>query len=734
MTNNFGQANFTIRRGHPLPMGVSELAEGLNFVIHSRHATQVVLYIQPLTGDDRPLLHVELDVDTNRTGAHWHVQIVGLPTSGFRYSWLIDGPLGTFHRFDPTQHLVDPYAAILSDASGWGTTCEVDRHSTNRRGIYIPAIHFDWQDDIRPNTPMPDSIVYELHVRGFTCHPSAGVAHPGTFAGLVEKIPYLKKLGITAVELLPIHEFDECDCPFQNPETGEYNRNYWGYNSLAFFAPKAAYAATAAQHGQFHEFRDMVKAFHDAGIEVWLDVVFNHTGEADDRGRTFSFRGLDNSIYYMLTKDGRYQNFTGCGNTVNCNHPIVRNMILDCLRFWVGEMHIDGFRFDLASIFGRDADGNVINHPPIVEMITEDGLLRDTKLVAEPWDAVGLQHVGNFPYGSRWSEWNDHYRDQIRQFWRGDFGTLPLLATRICGSSDLYQWNGRNPCHSVNFITSHDGFTLNDLVSYNHKHNMANGEQNRDGMNENYSWNCGIEGETSDEQILRLRTRQAKNFFATLMLSQGVPMFVAGDEFLRTQQGNNNAWCQDNEFSWVDWNLTEKNSGMLRFVQEMIQFRKRHPVLRRNSYFRGELSTVKMPSSIAIDPKAEKLPSPPQPSSLPRQADIHWHGLEPYQPEFSAYSRMIAYSLDGRFSGREDILGNQPDHDLYVAINGDDTAHAFRIPPSPQGFSWKRIVDTALDSPNDILAESSEELIAVDARYVVAAYSLIVLISDQQND
>src|SRR5262249_18075750 len=365
-----------------------------------------------------------------------------------------------------------------------------------------------------------------------TCHPSSGVAHPGTFAGLVEKIPYLKQLGVTAVELLPVHEFDEDDCPFANPDTGERLRNFWGYNSIAFAAPKAAYAASAREHGQVAEFRDMVRAFHKAGIEVILDVVFNHTGEGDERGRTYSFRGLDNELYYLLGPNGRYLNFSGCGNTVNCNHPVVRDIILTCLRFWVAEMHVGGLRFDLASVFGRDQDGNVMADPPIIEMIVEDGVLADTKLIAEPWDAAGLYQVGKFPFGLRWSEWNGHYRDDVRKFWRGDPDTVGALCTRITGSSDLYQWNGRLPRHSVNYVSCHDGFTLWDLVSYNRKHNEENGEGNRDGWDENHSWNCGIEGEAKDPQVLALRTRQAKNFLATLMLSQGVPMLTAGDEFL----------------------------------------------------------------------------------------------------------------------------------------------------------------------------------------------------------
>ncbi|MBY0228842.1 MAG: glycogen debranching enzyme, partial [Gemmataceae bacterium] len=421
-----------------------------------------------------------------------------------------------------------------------------------RRSLYLRR-PYKWEEDAPPLTPLEDSVIYEMHVRGFTCDPSSGVAHPGTFAGLAEKIPYLKELGVTAVELLPIHEFDETDCPFHDPATGERLRNFWGYNSIAFGAPKASYAASGPRHGQLAEFRDMVKAFHAAGIEVILDVVFNHTGEGDDRGRTTSFRGIDNRLYYMLGEDGLYLNYTGCGNTVSCNHPLVRDLIMNCLRYWVADMHIDGLRFDLASVMGRGSDGRVLTNPPVLEAIAGDGVLAHTKLIAEPWDAAGLYQVGTFPYGHRWTEWNGQYRDAVRRFWKGGPGLAGELATRICGSSDLYEKSGRAPCHSLNFVTCHDGFTLWDLVSHNKKHNKANGEDERDGSNDNHSWNCGAEGPTTKPAVLALRRRQARNLFATLMLSQGVPMMLAGDEFLRTQGGNTNAWCQDNPVGWVDW-------------------------------------------------------------------------------------------------------------------------------------------------------------------------------------
>src|SRR6185437_2304353 len=495
-----------------------------------------------------------------------------------------------------------------------------------------------------------DSLIYEIHVRGFTCDPSSGIQHRGTYAGLIEKIPYLKALGITAVELMPVFEWDECDCPFFNPDTGEKLTNFWGYNPIAFAAPKAAFAATAKNYGQVHEFRDMVKAFHAAGLEVILDVVFNHTGEGDDRGRTYSFRGLDNELYYLLDDRGRYLNYSGVGNTVNCNHPVVRDLLMTCLRYWVSDMHVDGFRFDLASILGRDRRGNVMVEPPVIESITEDGVLADTKLIAEPWDAGGLYQVGGFPFGRRWSEWNPHYSDDVRCFWSGAAGFAPVVASRVCGSADLYQWNGRLPRHTVNFITCHDGFTLWDLVTYDKKHNDANGERNRDGLDENFSWNCGIEGETTDAEVLALRWKQCRNLVATLMLSQGVPMLLGGDEFLRTQQGNNNAWCQDNAVSWVNWKFAEANAQFLRFTKEMIALRKRHPALRRRKFFVGPIrpGSVEWQEAglvIPIEPAVvEDAPlviemsehtvatSLPRPSKLtpPAVADIHWHGTEPH--------------------------------------------------------------------------------------------------------
>jgi glycogen operon protein len=691
-----------LARGRSLPLGATALADGINFALLSRHGSAVTLVLYGMEHDD-PTAEVELHPRRNRTGDHWHVLVRGLPRV-FRYGWRVDGPGGPMHHFDPSLVLLDPAATALSGGAVWGKEADENGPAgkgTRRRTLFFRRA-FDWREDMPPLTPLEDSVIYELHVRGFTVHPSSGAprARAGTFAGLIDKIPYLKWLGITAVELLPIHEFDECDCPFSNPATGERLRNFWGYNSIAFAAPKAAYAAAGLEHGQVAEFREMVRAFHEAGIEVILDVVFNHTGEGNEKGRTYSFRGLDNDLYYMLGPGGQYLNFSGTGNTLNCNHPVVRGMLLTCLRFWVVDMHVDGLRFDLASVLGRDEEGNLLVEPPVVEEIAEDSVLADTKLIAEPWDAAGLYQVGGFPFGRRWSEWNGRYRDDVRRFWRGDPGAAGALATRLAGSADLYEASGRLPRHSINFVTCHDGFTLWDLVSYGRKHNEANGERNLDGQNENYSWNCGAEGPTADAGVNTLRRRQAKNLMATLLLSQGVPMLLAGDEFLRTQSGNNNAYCQDNEIGWVNWELAEKNAEFQRFVRELIALRRRHPALRRKAFFRG--------------PGPKGGPGP----------DVIWHGTEPGKPDFSPTSRALALALDGRQTGAA------PDRDFYIVCNAWREALPFRVPLAPSGRRWRRLIDTALPSPNDLVAEDAGPQVPAGSVYAVAPDSLVVFLSE----
>jgi glycogen operon protein len=681
--------NLQIARGRSLPLGASAQPDGVNFALLCRNGTAVFLVVSSLEGTEI-LAEIALHPKRNRTGDHWHILINGLPPA-FSYGWRVDGPGAPGNAYNPEIVLLDPAATALTNASLWGKQTEPSARSTIRRSVFLRR-SFNWQEDVPLLTPLEDTIIYELHVRGFTWHPSSLVAAPGTFAGLTEKIPYLQSLGVTAIELLPIHEFDENDCPFTDPTSGTRLRNFWGYNSIAFAAPKAGYAKSGRDYGQVTEFREMVRALHAAGIEVFLDVVFNHTGEGDYRGRTYSFRGLDNKLYYMIGPKGEYLNFSGCGNTVACNNPVVRGLLLNCLRFLVADMHVDGLRFDLASVMGRDSQGNILVEPPVVEMIAEEGVLRECKLIAEPWDAAGLYQVGRFPMGRRWSEWNGLFRDDVRRFWRGDPGTAGPFATRLCGSADLYEASGRQPKHSVNFITCHDGFTLWDLVSYNQKHNHANGENNRDGLSTNFSWNCGIEGPTDNAEVLGLRRRQARNLLATLFLSQGVPMMLGGDELLRTQYGNNNAWCQDNEVSWFDWNLTARNADFLRFAREMIALRTRHPALRRRHFI--------------------------------AKGDVTWHGTEPFKPDFGPTVRTVALTLDGTKTGRE------RDRDFYMAFNAWREVVKFKVPPSPNGRRWRRAIDTALASPLDIVGLDEGAPVAHWSEYVVAPYSLIVLIAE----
>ncbi|MGO9464226.1 MAG: glycogen debranching protein [Isosphaeraceae bacterium] len=679
-----------VTRGSPLPAGALATPNGINFVLISRHATAVRLVLSEPC-DNIIYAEVPLDPHLNRTGDHWHVRVDGLPEV-FCYGYRVDGPKGDGHRYDPTRILHDPFARALSCGRPWGASGELLRRSL------MVELMIDRQRPVHPRTPLEDTIIYELHVRGYTASPSSGVQHGGTYAGLAEKIDYIKSLGATAIELLPVDEFDENDCPFVNPFTGERLRNYWGYDPIAFCAPKAAYANNHELSGPWDEFRTMVDAIHEAGLEVYLDVVFNHTAEGGDDGPTYSFRGLDNALYYMLDANGKYLNFSGCGNTFSNDHPVVRNYVIGCLRNWVAEGAVDGFRFDLASILGRDRHGTPLNEPPVVNRISEDSLLRDTKLIAEPWDAAGLYQVGSFPGHGRWSDWNGRYRDDVRRFWRGDPGMTSALATRICGSDDLYL--GRGPLDSINFITCHDGFTLLDLVSYKDKHNEPNGEGNRDGSDVNWSWNCGAEGPSNDPKVVLLRCRQARNLMATLLISQGVPMILAGDELLRTQNGNNNAWCQDNPISWIDWSENERSQEFLRFVRMMIALRKAHVVLRRRTFF-----------------KIERGGQPPE---------ILWHGVQPSRPDFSAGCQAIAFALDGRRCDRPNVI----DRDIYVAMNAHPRPLEFTVPAAPSGRAWRRVVDTALPSPEDIVEEERGPHVPILERYLVQAHSMIILISD----
>ena len=516
--------DFSIQRGHALPFGATVERGGINFSIYARNATEVSLVFF-LPGEEGEIAAFPLDNKINRTGDVWHVFVAGL-NPGVEYAYKMNGPQTLPHRYNANLILADPYANALNGRISWADP--VHPNAPFRRGILV-SHEYDWEFDQPINRPLADSIIYELHVRSFTQDNSSNVNNPGTFRGIIEKIPYLVELGITAVELLPITEFDELDNDRTNPDSGATLRNLWGYHPLSFFAIKSAYSTGILQGSEINEFKDMVKALHAAGIEVILDVVYNHSGEGDHRGPTYSLKGIDNGTYYILSKDGSYMNFSGCGNTINCNQPYVRNFIMDSLRYWVMEMHVDGFRFDLASILGRDQQGKVLESPPLLEQIAGDPVLASTKLIAEAWDAAGLYQVGSFPNWGRWAELNGHFRDDVRRFVKSDSGMVGKLASRLSGSSDLYQF-GRDPSHSINFVTSHDGFTLHDLVSYNEKHNLENGEGNADGDNNNLSWNCGTEGETDDPIINNLRERQVRNLATLLLMSRGVPMILAGDD------------------------------------------------------------------------------------------------------------------------------------------------------------------------------------------------------------
>ena len=521
---------------------------------------------------------------------------------------------------------------------------------------------------------------------------------------MAEKIPYLKELGITSVELLPIQEFDEYENANTNPRTGGRLKNHWGYSTIAFFAPKASYAADRSPGGVVREFKQMVKEFHKAGIEVILDIVFNHTAEGNEHGLTLNFRGFDNSIYYILEDQHKqyYKNYSGCGNTVNCNHPVVRSLIIDCLRYWVTEMHVDGFRFDLASILGRDKNGNLISNPPVLERIAEDPVLRNTKIIAEAWDAGGAYQVGSFP-GGRWAEWNDRFRDDCRRFWRGDDYLAASCATRIGGSADLYGDDGRKPYHSVNFVTSHDGFTMNDLVSYNGKHNEENGENNRDGSDNNSSFNYGYEGPTQNKSIEKIRNQQVKNFFCSLIFSQGTPMLLSGDEIRRSQRGNNNAYCQDNELSWLDWTCMDTHKEILEFTQKALKLRRKHPVFRRPEFFEG------------------KRHSGPQ-SALP---DISWFGPDGHEPNWEKSNHFLAYRLSGN---KHETLDIEDDWDFFVMCNSSTTDVTVTLPPPARGKKWHGLIDTSAEFPHDFIAEDKTEPLDVQKTYVLPARTTAILV------
>jgi glycogen operon protein len=669
---------------------------GINFSISSRHASSCTLVLFKKRQAE-PMAEI-LFPDEFRIGNVFAMVVFGLDYENIEYGFRMAGPYTPQegHRFDPAKILLDPYAKVIGGRDVWGG--QPDWNDMYQHRGRIAFDDFDWGSDRPLEIPIEDLIIYEAHVRGLTRHPSSGVKHPGTFAGIREKIPYLKELGINCIELMPIFEFDEFENSRLHPDTGELLLNYWGYSQVGFFAPKAGYATTGKFSMQVDELKALIQDLHNNGLEVILDVVFNHTAEGNEHGPIISFRGIDNQTYYMLTPEGYYFNFSGTGNTLNCNNPIVRNMVLDCLRYWAAEYHIDGFRFDLASILGRDPWGAPLSNPPLLENLAFDPILAKCKLIAEAWDAGGLYQVGSFPSYGRWAEWNGKYRDTVRKFLKGDMGQVGEMAQRVQGSPDLY-WR-RGPTASINFITAHDGFTLADLVSYNYKHNEANGENNNDGSNDNDSWNCGWEGPSDDPDINVLRCRQLKNAVAMLMVSQGVPMFVMGDEIGRTQGGNNNAYCHDSELSWMDWTLLKSHAGLFRFFKNCIAFRKAHAVLRNRTHLRNQ------------DYVGSGYP------------DISWHGVRAWQPDWSGSSRILAFMLCGKHAHN----GQSQDDYLYVAMNMYWEAQLCEVPAPPAGMQWHVFANTIATPPEDIWEPGNEPLLQDPQHFHMGPRSVVILV------
>ncbi|MBI5787747.1 MAG: glycogen debranching protein GlgX [Candidatus Schekmanbacteria bacterium] len=690
-THNF--EDYKLRVGKPFPFGATLVPGGVNFSVFSRQATSCTLVLCKKNSSE---ILAEIPFpECFHVGNVYCMVVFDLDFEEVEYGYRMDGPFAPEkgERFNKERILLDPYAKAMGGRVAWGKTPDWSE-PFQYRGRFVLE-DFDWENDKALETPIEDLIVYEMHVRSFTQHKSSGVTNPGTYAGILEKIPYLKELGVNCLELMPIFEFDEFENSRQNPVTGERTYNYWGYSTVGFFAPKAGYASTGKFDMQVDELKNLVKQLHKNGIEVILDVVFNHTAEGNEQGPTFSFRGIDDKTYYMLTPEGYYYNFSGCGNTLNCNNPIVRDMVLDCLRYWAAEYHIDGFRFDLAAILGRDQSGRPLSNPPLIESLAYDPILAKCKLIAEAWDAGGLYQVGSFPAYGRWAEWNGKFRDDVRKFIKGEDGLVGAIAQRVQGSPDLYGWNQRGPTASVNFITCHDGFTLYDLVSYNHKNNLANGEGNRDGESNNNSWNCGAEGETSDPGIIRLRRQQIKNALSILLVSQGIPMILMGDEVAGTKRGNNNTYCHDNDLNWFDWTLLDKNHDVFRFFKNMLAFRHAHPVLRNCQYF--ECSA----------------------------AYITWHGTKAWQADYSPSSKTLAFMLPGSSAKG----GTAPDNTIYVAMNSYWEALAYDLPSSPANTRWHVFSNTGMQPPADICTPGSEILIDNQQQIIVGARSVIVLIA-----
>ena len=681
-------AGFQVRPGFFRFFGATIIPGGVNFTIQSHGATSCELLLFHREAEE-PFAALKFP-DNYKIGFVYSMIVFGLDVEEFEYAYRLDGPYDEKKglRFDKTKILLDPYARAVTGQSQWG--CKNNpQHSYRAR---VVQNNFDWGLERSEPIPMEDLVIYELHVRGFTKSHTSNVACPGTFRGLEEKIPYLKKLGINAVELMPVFEFDE----MRDARLIDENEllDYWGYNPVCFFAPNTSYASGVEYNREGMELKHLIKALHDNEIDVILDVVFNHTAEGNEMGPSFCFKGFDNNIYYMLTPDGNYYNFSGCGNTLNCNHPVVQELILDCLRYWVTDYRVDGFRFDLASILGRSENGTPLNQPPLLRSLAFDPILGNVKLIAEAWDAGGLYQVGSFPSWKRWAEWNGRYRDDMRCFLKGDPGMAGIAAQRMTGSPDLYDPVYRGGNASVNFLTCHDGFTLNDLYSYNQKHNEANGWNNTDGYDDNNSWNCGVEGDTDDPDILALRRKMMMNACAVLMCSRGTPMFLSGDEFCDTRYGNNNPYCQDNVISWLDWSLYEKNRDMFEFFRYMIAFRMDHPAIRRD-----------------LEPSYIGFPS------------MSIHGLTPWKPDEpeSAYVSCVLFSGYDEENSHEDLV--------CVAVNAHWTAAEMTLPDLPEGYCWRIAVNTG-DPKRQTFAE--KEMPLAEKNLLLGERSVIVFVGMKQ--
>lgn len=694
------RVSYQYAAGSPCPLGayVDKEKNGVNFSIFSTEADFIQLLLFETPDDTEPFQTIDLNRDDNCDYGFWHVFVENLPV-GTNYAYRINGPIGLDqgYRYNFNKVLIDPYTkGVTTNLWNRVDACnpDIDNIASSMRCSVIDVSDYDWENVKKPQTPLNESVIYEMHVKGFTASPSSNIENRGTFLGIIDKIPYLKSLGVTAVELMPVMQFDDND------------NNYWGYGTISFFAPHPSYCVSPERANQLNNFRDMVKALHKNGIEVIMDVVYNHTDEGNENGPTINFKGIDNGLYYYIAPDRRYyMNYSGCGNTLSCNHPIVQKMVTESLEFWANDMQVDGFRFDLGSILARDTYGNVMEYPPVLWGIELRESLTDCKLITEPWDAVGLYELGHI-HGYRWSQWNGNYRDTIRSFVKGDPGIIGRVATKIAGSPDLFQGNGYLATNGINFITCHDGFTLNDLVSYNYKHNEENGEGNRDGNDNNISWNCGAEGETDDPEINALRTRQIKNFISVLFLSKGVPMMYSGDETRRSQDGNNNGYCLDNEKGWIDWDLLNQNSDIYYFFQKLIRLRRETFFLQTRHFYNGQVS--------------EK--------HTRGLNDINWHGTILNSPGWNdPNARALAFTIAGVAPDKIYDFEGYPDkdrfidRDIHVMMNMYWEALDFEI-PQVQGRSWYKYADTyETNNETETLYDSNT--------YNVKPRSIVILIS-----